>query len=59
MTEPVYATCPSCGSSYPIGNQHDCPTHVRWPKEPSVSEAIRRSKTGLPWDHDFSKEDKR
>lgn len=22
-------TCPSCGTSYPIGNQHDCPTHIK------------------------------
>jgi hypothetical protein len=35
------------------GSQCDCPCHV-WPKEPSVSEAIRRSKAGLPWDHHFS-----
>jgi uncharacterized protein (DUF983 family) len=25
----TYTTCPSCGSSYPIGNQHDCPTHIK------------------------------
>lgn len=25
----TYTTCPSCGISYPIGSQHDCPTHIR------------------------------
>lgn len=25
----TYTTCPSCGTQYPIGNQHDCPTHIR------------------------------
>lgn len=32
----THTTCPSCGSSYPIGNQHDCPTHIK----PSVLIAI-------------------
>lgn len=25
----TYTQCPNCGSMYPIGNQHDCPTHIR------------------------------
>jgi hypothetical protein len=28
----TYTQCPSCGSLFPIGSQHDCPTHIRFQK---------------------------
>ena len=26
---PVETTCVECGFTYPIGNRHDCPSHIR------------------------------
>ncbi len=29
MTQTFYTTCPNCGTCYPVGNWHDCPSHIK------------------------------